>query len=126
MKLAAASALVAVLAIGGARIAREAAVARAPQVIADEPYAPTPGAAPLVALGYRELFADLLFLRLRGYFGGRDNTANGIAALVEAIVALDPEYQRSRAERTEMFVLVDLALLQLKADEAAGNGPSEY
>ncbi|WEO78830.1 hypothetical protein BJQ94_07305 [Cryobacterium sp. SO2] len=39
---------------------------------------------------------------------------------------LDPEYQRSRAERTEMFVLVDLALLQLKADEAAGNGPSEY
>jgi len=94
VKLAATSALVAVLAIGGARVAREGAERRAPQVIADEPYAPTPDAAPLVALGYRELFADLLFLRLQGYFGGRENTANGIAGLVEAIVALDPHYQR--------------------------------
>ena len=38
----------------------------------------------------------------------------------------DPEYLRQRDERTEMFLLVDLALLQLKADEAAGNGPSDY
>jgi hypothetical protein len=94
VKLAATSALVAVLAIGGARVAREAAERRAPQVIADEPYAPSPEAAPLVTLGYREMFADLLFLRLKGYFGGRENTANGVAALVEAIVALDPHYQR--------------------------------
>jgi hypothetical protein len=43
-----------------------------------------------------------------------------------SIDPLDPEYQRDRAERTEMFVLVDLAMLRLKADEAAGNGPSEY
>lgn len=94
MKLAATSALVAVLALGGARVAREAAEQRAPQVIADEPYAPTPQAAPLVTLGYRELFADLLFLRLKGYFGGPENTANGVAALVEAIAALDPQYRR--------------------------------
>jgi tetratricopeptide (TPR) repeat protein len=86
--------LVAVLALGGARIAREAAEQRAPQVIADEPYAPTPQAAPMVALGYRELLADLLFLRLKGYFGGRENTANGVAGLVEAIAALDPQYRR--------------------------------
>jgi hypothetical protein len=94
VKLAAASALIAVLAIGGARVAREAAEGQAPQVIADEPYAPTPEAAPLVTLGYRELFADLLFLRLKGYFGGAENTANGIAGLVEAVVALDPQFHR--------------------------------
>jgi len=38
----------------------------------------------------------------------------------------DPEYQSHRAERTEMFVLVDLALLKLKADEAAGQSPADY
>ncbi|POH64304.1 hypothetical protein C3B61_12625 [Cryobacterium zongtaii] len=43
-----------------------------------------------------------------------------------SIDALDPEYQLRRAERTEMFVLVDLALLKLKADEAAGQGLSDY
>jgi hypothetical protein len=86
--------LLALLALGGARFARIAAEQQAPKVIADEPYAPAPEAAPLVTLGYRELFADLLFLRLKGYFGGRENTANGVAGLVEAIVALDPQYQR--------------------------------
>ena len=75
-------------------MAREAAEDLAPRTIEDEPYAPAPDAAPMVALGYRELFSDLLFLRLRGYFGGRENTANGIAALVEAIIALDPQYHR--------------------------------
>lgn len=94
MKLAATAGIVAALAIGGARVAREAAEREAPQVIADEPYAPAPETAPLVTLGYRELFADLLFLRLKGYFGGRENTANGVAALVEAIIALDPQYHR--------------------------------
>jgi hypothetical protein len=94
VRLAATSALVALLALGGARIARQAAEREAPQVITDEPYAPAPRAAPLVALGYRELLADLLFLRLTGYFGGGESTAGGIAALVEAIVALDPSYHR--------------------------------
>jgi len=85
---------VAALALGGARLARNAAEPRAPRVIADEPYAPSPRSAPLVTLGYRELVADLLFLRLKGYFGGAENTANGVAALVEAIAALDPQYRR--------------------------------
>jgi len=94
VKLAAVCGIVAGVAIGGARALRQAAEAEAPRVIADEPYAPAPDTAPLVTLGYRELFADLLFLRLKGYFGGRENTANGIAGLVEAIVALDPQYHR--------------------------------
>jgi len=94
VKLAATSTLVAVLALGGARIARQAAEHQAATVIADEPFAPAPAAAPLVALGYRELFADLLFVRLKVYFGGSESTANGLAALVEAIVALDPHYPR--------------------------------
>ena len=86
--------MIAVLALGGARYLRQAAEDEAPKVIADEPYAPTPDAAPLVALGYRELFADLLFLRLKGYFGGSESTANGVASLVEAIAALDPQFHR--------------------------------
>jgi hypothetical protein len=83
-----------VAAVAGARVAREAAKAEAPRFLAEEPYAPAPETAPLVTLGYRELFADLLFLRLKGYFGGNENTANGLAGLVEAIVALDPQYHR--------------------------------
>jgi hypothetical protein len=82
------------VAIGGARMARDAAERGAPKLLADEPYAPAPRTAALVTLGYRELFADLLFLRLHGYFGGDENTASGIAGLVEAITALDPQYQR--------------------------------
>jgi hypothetical protein len=94
MRLAAGAALVAVTAIAGARFAREAARDEAPRFLADEPYAPAADTAPLVTIGYRELFADLLFLRLKGYFGGTENTAAGIAGLVEAVVALDPQYHR--------------------------------
>ena len=87
--------LIAAAALGGARVARETAKSeRAAAAIEDAPYAPTPEAAPYVALGYRELAADLMFLRLRGYFGGVDSTADGIDGLVEAIVALDPNYHR--------------------------------
>src|SRR5215831_3605760 len=94
MRLAATSAVLAVVALGGARGARVAAEAQAPAVLADEPYAPAPDTAPLVTLGYRELFADLLFLRLKGYFGGSESTADGIAGLSEAILALDPRFHR--------------------------------
>lgn len=94
MRLAAVAALVAAAGIAGARFAREAAEEEAPRFFADEPYAPAPDTAPLVTLGYRELSADLFFLRLKGYFGSTDNTANGIAGIVAAIVALDPQYYR--------------------------------
>ena len=43
-----------------------------------------------------------------------------------AIDPTDPDYRRLRAERTEMFVHVDLALLRIRADEAAGIGQSDY
>lgn len=83
---------VALVAFTGARFAREAAGARTDA--SSEPYAPSPAAAPLVSLGFREVAADLFWIRLTGYFGGPDATSDGIAALVEAIVALDPEYHR--------------------------------
>jgi hypothetical protein len=97
VRLAATSAIVAIVAIvalGGARVARVAAEQDTPAVLADAPYAPAPRTAALVTLGYRELAADLLFLRLKGYFGGSESTAGGIAALVEAIIALDPHHHR--------------------------------
>ncbi len=85
--------LVAVAALAGARLAREAAGARID--VAVEPYAPSPTSAPLVTLGFREAAADLLWIRLTGYFGGPDSTSNGVASLVDAIVALDPKYHRT-------------------------------
>jgi len=94
-RAAAITAAIVIAALGGARLAREAAAAEAPRLLADEPYAPAPQTAPLVALGYRELMADLLFLRLVGYFGGSESTANGVASLVEAITALDPQWHRT-------------------------------
>jgi len=60
----------------------------------DEPFTPSPAVAPFVSLGYRELTADLLLARLMPYFGGTENTAEGVAGLCEAIVAVDPQFRR--------------------------------
>jgi hypothetical protein len=60
--------------------------------LVDTPYAPSPSSARYVALGYGELGADLLYLRARIYFGGDDDTAEGLRGLVDAIVALDPHF----------------------------------
>ena len=60
-----------------------------------EPYAPSAIAAPIVSLGFREVAADLLSIRLVGYFGGREASAEAVASLTEAIVALDPRYHRA-------------------------------
>lgn len=84
-------AVIAVLALGGARVAREVA-ADHPDATS-EPYAPSAAAAPIVTLGYREAAVDLLWIRFRGYFGGWEATARGIASLVDAIIALDPRFQ---------------------------------
>ena len=92
----AASLLVGFAALGAARAAREgAAQLRDTKRSADEPFAPSPGAAPYLSLGYRELGADLFFARLMPYFGGGDSTEEGVAALVEAVVALDPRFERA-------------------------------
>jgi hypothetical protein len=57
-------------------------------------FAPSPESAAYVSLGYRELVADLLWIRLVGYVGGNDDRAEGSRALLEAIIALDPEFER--------------------------------
>lgn len=85
---------VAVIGLTVARAARVVANAEQAAELTARPYAPSPSSAPIVALGYRELAADLLFVRLVGYFGSADNEAPQIAALAEAIAALDPAFER--------------------------------
>jgi hypothetical protein len=88
-------ALVAIAGLGTARVARGLAQDAAPHdALSEAPFAPTVGSAPFVTLGYRELGADLLFVRLLAYFGSEDNEAHAMASLAEAIAALDPEFQR--------------------------------
>jgi len=84
--------LCAILAIAGAQGMR-ALVRDGDADTRAEPYTPSPASAPFVSVGYREVAADLLFFRLVGYFGGH-HTADGVAALVEAIAALDPRYRK--------------------------------
>ncbi len=109
------SALVAVLALvafGGARFAREAATATRPPDVVEEPYAPTPAAAPIIALGYRELAADLLWVRFLGYFGGEKSTATGITGVVEAIVGLDPGFHRVYEYGARAMTMADIGVDQ--------------
>lgn len=84
----------ALAAIAGAQLAGAAAEAVRPPELEDEPFAPTPETAPIATLGYRELATDIMYMRLIGYFGGNESTANGIASLVEAAVAIDPRDYR--------------------------------
>ncbi len=86
--------LIAVGALGTARAARMLSHDEAEVTSIEEPYAPAPGAAPFISLGYREALADLLWVRLVGYFGGRDSTADGIGSLTDAVIALDPRFAR--------------------------------
>ncbi len=60
----------------------------------DPPYAPSPASARFLSLGYREAWADWLWIRALGYFGGDEKRATSTRALVEAIAALDPRYRR--------------------------------
>jgi tetratricopeptide (TPR) repeat protein len=79
--------------LAGAQTAKYFAGEEQPAEIV-EPFAPSPDAAPLMSLGYRELAADLLFFRLVGYVGGRDYTGDGVASLVEAVHAMDPHHKK--------------------------------
>lgn len=87
-------AVVALAGFGGAQAAHAVLVGERAKVREDEPFAPSPESAPFVSLGYREVAADLLFVRMIGYFGGGESTANGIASLAEAIATLDPDRYR--------------------------------
>ena len=95
MKLPVVASLVAVMAFGGARLARTAANARSGERSTVAPYAPSPAAAPIVSLGFRELAADVLFVRMLGYLGNGDTDASAIADLSESIAALDPTFRRN-------------------------------
>jgi hypothetical protein len=83
--------LIAVAGIGGARLARTKASASVPPE-ENLPFAPSPEAVPFLSLGYREVTADLFYVRLIGYFSFAPDP-DFAAALVEAIVALDPKFQ---------------------------------
>lgn len=83
--------------IAGAQLVRRAAASERaswPKTV-ELPYAPSPAAAPYVSLGYRELAADLFWIRTKTYFGDDQDTAAGFRGLVEAVIALDPTVERS-------------------------------
>lgn len=113
----------AVIAVGlvvGARAVGGAANdvrARWPEA-ADAPYAPSPGAAPYVTLGYRELATDLLWIRALAYFGADEQASSeGVRNLVSAMNALDPRFE-------EVYVWSSLATqsiaMQLDNDDLFG------
>ena len=104
--------LVAVAALAGARVAREAAGSARPAEVREEPYAPSPGAAPILSLGYRELAADVMWVRLRGYFGDPNCTADGIAGIVDAVVALDPRFRRIYEFGARAMTMAQLGVTQ--------------
>ena len=90
-----AAAIALIIAAQGAReLARSEAGDTGAGAASEEPFAPSPAAAPFASLGYRELAADLLLARAMPYLGGRRSTAEGMAGLCEAIVASDPQYRR--------------------------------
>ncbi|HEY4177023.1 MAG TPA: hypothetical protein VGM90_09340 [Kofleriaceae bacterium] len=91
MRLGPIALLIAVAGLGTARYARTAASAAVPEEVA-KPFVPTPDAVPYLSLGYREMVADLLYVRLVGYFAVSPDPDSG-GALAEAIVALDPQFQ---------------------------------
>lgn len=113
----------AVLAVGlvmGARAMGEAAndVRATWPKAAEAPYAPSPGAAPYVTLGYRELATDLLWIRALAYFGADEQaSSDGVRDLVTAMNALDPRFE-------EVYVWSSLAMqsiaMQIDNDDLLG------
>lgn len=109
-------AAVALLALVAARLVEDSARRQRGRDFGTEaPYAPSPAAAPFVALGYREAAADALSLRLRGYFGGAGDDASASADLAEAILTLDPRYRRMYEYGARAITM---------ADTGTGNGPT--
>ncbi|MBA3540936.1 MAG: hypothetical protein H0T79_15090 [Deltaproteobacteria bacterium] len=84
--------LIATISLVGARGVHALIDERQTTVRGEAPYAPSPTTAPFVSLGYREVTADLLFIRLIGYLGNADTSAIATAELTEAIIALDPKF----------------------------------
>ena len=82
---------IAAVGFASARAARTLAKNQRPAEISEAPFAPARTSARFISLGYHEVAADVFFVRLRGYFGGYQNDADGIASLCEAIVELDSQ-----------------------------------
>jgi len=94
-----------------------------------EPFAPSPSSAPFVSLGYREVAADLLYVRMIGYFNGDDSTGHGVADLAEAIVALDPRFHRVYDHGSNAMTLAKLGVTQsvyLRAIALLEHGMREF
>jgi hypothetical protein len=95
----------------------------------DEPYAPSPSMAPYVSLGQRELLADLLWIRTLGYFGKRNDTADGVAALIEATQAADPHFARVYTDGPHLMMSAHHGLASshfVRAAELAERGLAYY
>lgn len=114
--------VIAAVAFVGARLARTSAthLAGGELVHSMKPYAPSPGAAPFVSLGFREAAADVLYVRMLGHFIDEKSTGHGVADLAEAIVALDPQfhrvYERGALAMTAAAVGVDRSVYERAID----------
>jgi len=82
---------IAALGFATARGARTLAKQQQPADLVEAPFAPSRSSAPFISLGYREVAADIFFVRLRGYFGDGHSDADAVASLCESIVELDPQ-----------------------------------
>jgi hypothetical protein len=82
------------LVVGAQLVGREANAARKrwPKA-SEEPLAPTERSAPFLSLGYREAMADVVYVRAMAYFGGEGTTSAGLRRQIQAIAALDPQFE---------------------------------
>lgn len=116
--------------VGSAANTRRAATAKR----TTEPYAPSPGAARIASLGYREALADLLWVRALVAFGSEtDASPRSIRGLVEAIAALDPTFEEpmewgALAMQSITMTLTQGDYLQVLRvlDEAMARFPQNY
>jgi hypothetical protein len=102
---------------------------RGKEPLLEQPFAPSASTAPFVSLGYREAMADALSLRLRGYFGGSSDQASGSADLMEAILALDPQYLRMYEYGARAVTMADAGVgnaSTLRAIAALERGAKEF
>ncbi|HTR49883.1 MAG TPA: hypothetical protein VMJ10_04190 [Kofleriaceae bacterium] len=119
----------AVAALGGARLAGLAAEAERPHETAAEPYAPSPVAAPIVFVGYREAAADLMWVRFLGYWGSNDATWQAIAGVVDAVIALDPKFKRIYVSGAHAMMIAEYGVGQdtfLHAIDVLERGAAEF
>ncbi len=122
---------IAALGIASARVVRTAAYAqtRSKSAVAEAPFAPSAGAAPFISIGFREALADLLYVRLIGYFNSETSLADGVADLAEGVAALDPRFKRVYELGANAMTLAKLDVTRqtfLRAVALLERGMSEF